>query len=601
MKHTEFENEIERAAFQADEALNGFALVSQLIALAILFAIFEIFFTQPGGSSAFRWWGAALGAICLFEIAAKHASRQGADREKRALRILTVTSFVFGLISLAGVVFLFPGQGNDEKILQAILTFAIAISAAITRHTIWIASLGAIGAGLPALGIQLLAQSDQSIAWLWPISIVSWLCVIGLSWLLQNSFQNRIEIAGQKELLLQSIEAKMRELDELRKLELASRKEAEAANQSKSRFLAHVSHDLRQPLHALNLLVETIPENSVTPATQAIVARIRDSLDMLTELFDSLLDLGLLNAGKVEVNLRPVSLEPILHLIKQEFEPLAQAQGIEIHQVSRNANVRTDHLILRRMILNLVSNAIKHAECDRIDIEVLQQGARFAIEIRDNGRGISREGQSRIFEEFTREPAREGEAMPHGLGLGLAIVQRLASVLDLKVELESRPGKGALFRIAGLEEVPETADQSLTTRPGTSESAHGLKVLVVDDDAEILAATHVLLESWGYEVSTQAGAHFIGGQAPPDVLICDYELREGKTGLDVIKQHREQFKATIPALLITGNSSQGVSDQANKMGIPVLRKPIRPAQLRSALLTLFSAAPKGDDMPENGP
>ncbi len=574
----------------AEETLRNFAAGSQCIVLAVLLAIFELFFTQAVGQAQFRWWIIALILVCMIEAGIKFlpARANRAVTEASKIRLLTLTSFAFGIVSSASVFFLNQGVDADGTVLLAVLSFAIAISAAITRHTIWLGSLGAIGIGLPLLGVLSYTTGNSYTGWLLPLTLLAWLCVIGLSSLLHHSFLNRAQLASQKELLLQNIEAKMRELEELRELEFASRMEAESANRSKSRFLAHVSHDLRQPLHALNLLVETIPENSVTPKTKGIIERIRDSLDMLTELFDSLLDLAMLNTGKVEVNLSTVPLEQMFQLIKREFEALADAQKITIQYSPTSLCVETDHIILRRMVQNLVSNAIKHAQCQTIEIRAHKHGDSISVSVSDDGLGILPEDQRRIFEEFIRKPGPSGKAPPQGLGLGLAIVHRLGDVLGLSIELRSEPDDGACFQITGLNQSQQPGGTAAERADEETRRARGTHALVVDDDAEVLAATEALLSKWGYTVTTQTLADFEIID-PPDIMICDFELADGKTGMDVISRIRAMFGEGIPALIITGSANPAVQTAADQQAVPVLRKPLRPAQLRSAVLTVLSS------------
>jgi signal transduction histidine kinase/CheY-like chemotaxis protein len=365
----------------------------------------------------------------------------------------------------------------------------------------------------------------------------------------------------------------------------AARDEAVAANTAKSRFLAAASHDLRQPIHALRLFAEALGSGADPERMRELASRIRASADSLTAMFDELLDLSRLESGSVEPHPTEFPLGPLLEQLASELAPDANARGIALRVVPTSALVRSDPLLLRRILQNLLVNALRYTERGRVLAGCRRRGDTLRIEVWDTGPGIPESKRAEIFREFTQlDQTRRSE----GLGLGLAIVDRLARLLECRVEVDSRPGRGSVFRVT----VPLCKSGSApAVAPGTASGGQALAgrlVVVVDDDLTILEGMRLLLESWGCDVLLSRslddaieGLERLGRD--PDVILADYSLEGARTGVDAIDAIRAARSTWAPGLIITGETDREVLARVQASGLPHLIKPIPPARLRAAL------------------
>jgi CheY-like chemotaxis protein/anti-sigma regulatory factor (Ser/Thr protein kinase) len=319
-----------------------------------------------------------------------------------------------------------------------------------------------------------------------------------------------------------------------------------------------------------------------------VVERVRQSLDVLSKLFDSLLDLTLLDTGQVEVKSQTFAVARVLEEVGDDFASVAAACGVELRVARTRLCVRSDPVIVRRIVQNLLSNAIRHADRGVVVMGGRRVGAAVAIDVIDTGPGIPPEDQTRIFEEFTKLERDARMDAQVGLGLGLAIVQRMATILGLEVAVASRLGRGSRFRVAGLEvAAEETAADPTTAAEATADAVEAKRIAVFDDDADTLRATGDLLRKWGFAVELHAGWPAVL-DATPDVLVCDYQLGRDATGLDVVRDVRASTGRDVPALIVTGADVARL--RAAAVELPILSKPVRPAQLRSALLAALAGA-----------
>ena len=354
------------------------------------------------------------------------------------------------------------------------------------------------------------------------------------------------------------------------------------AHEEKSRFLAQASHDLRQPIHAIGLFVECLGDLRIGRGGREVLANIDRSLESLTRLCRSLLDLSALDIGRVRPDISAVPLGEVMGEVARQASEAARAASVTLRFRPSRLWVRTDPALLHTMIQNLVSNAIKYAPGSRVLLGVRRRGGRLAIVVADSGPGIAAADHKRVFQEFVqiRAPhAQEAE----GLGLGLSIVKRLADMLGLTVGLVSQPGKGAAFSIEGLVEV--SADATLADRRPASRTRRlrGLRVLVVDDDRPVRTGTVQLLARWGCDVrATDRVEGRLARQC--DFLLCDQELGGGESGLELIRAARAEAGRPLAAAVVTGGRTDGLADICKAESIVLLTKPVRPAQLRSVLL-----------------
>lgn len=360
------------------------------------------------------------------------------------------------------------------------------------------------------------------------------------------------------------------------------------AQEEKSRFLAQASHDLRQPIHAIGLFVEYLHGMRMGREGREVLHNIDRSLESLTRLCRSLLDLAALDVGRVKPEIGPVSLGEVMgEVVRQAREP-ARARNVAIRFRPSRLWVLSDPALLHTMVQNLVSNAIKYAPESQLLVGVRRQGSVLSIVVADTGPGVAEQDQHRIFKEFVQVEAPD-TAEADGLGLGLSIVRRLADMLGLRVRLVSQPGNGSTFFIDGLAETPPVSVPRRQTTAGRVRLLEGLRVLVVDDDRSVRDSTVQLLTRWGCVV--RATGRVTPATFPDtfDFLLCDQELADGEEGLSLIRSIRTHSRTSIPAVIITGGRTDHLIEACRAEEIAILAKPVRPTQLRSVLLSGVTA------------
>ena len=388
----------------------------------------------------------------------------------------------------------------------------------------------------------------------------------------------------------------------------------EAASQSRARFLAAASHDLRQPLYALTLFSSALRAGETDPDKLARVLHIEECVSSLDQLFSELLDLSRLEAGAMQAMPTDVRLDEVFDEVSRNFRMLAESRGLRLIVRKTDAWVRTDRTMLARILNNLVSNALRYTDEGGVLVGVRQQqDGRVRVDVWDSGSGIAPEHQQQVFEEFYQlSPASEhsGERK-RGLGLGLATVRKLAGLLGCDVRLASRPGRGTVVSV-----VLDAACGEQATRQAQADSPldiSGLRVLVVDDEITILEGLRALLREWGCETRTASDEAGALAQAaawgePPDLVISDLRLQEGRSGLDVLRAlalhyGRDPMRPGFARLLVTGETRRDRISEIAANRVPVLFKPVSPPRLREAMLAtvLAARARRNDPTRSNGP
>jgi signal transduction histidine kinase len=370
-----------------------------------------------------------------------------------------------------------------------------------------------------------------------------------------------------------------------------AREAAEEANVAKSRFLAAAGHDLRQPLHALGFFVDALQEESLPADGRAIVGNIRRSVDAMEDLFNSLLDVSRLDAGIVRPCIGTIPLGPLMERVRIEYEPAARQKDLALSVVRNSLFVRSDPVLLDRIMRNLVANAVRYTDRGRIILGARRSAAAVRIEVWDSGRGIPKDKHREIFQEFRQleNPQRDRRK---GLGLGLAIVERLVKLLDHSLELRSQLGKGSVFAVSvprGRREefVPGEADGQIVVDRDVANSL----ILLVDDEPDVRDSMLALLGKWRCEVvaaESCAGMleKLVSIRRMPDLIVADYRLQGEENGIDVVARLREEFNAQVPALLITGDTGMEQLREAEESGLHVLHKPLNPSRLRALIANL---------------
>ncbi len=392
-----------------------------------------------------------------------------------------------------------------------------------------------------------------------------------------------------------SIRAELQNRELVAELERA-RAEAEAANLAKSRFLASASHDLRQPVHALGLFVAAAKQAASDGERRAIVDRIDASVGSLSALFDSLLEVSRLDAGVLDPELQTVPLRPALGRLHAEFSAAAQEKGLTLRLRCPDVAVKTDPLLLERLLRNLLANAVRYTEQGGVLLAARRHATTVRIGVWDTGLGIPPEQRDHVFEEFFQlgNPERDRE---RGVGLGLAIVKRIASLLDARLHLASRVGRGSCFaidlpRVELSELAPDAAPAPLAHDTGT---LLGAVIVVVDDEPTSLAALELVLKRHGCRVvparsAAEALAALTAQELEPAVLVCDYRLRGEETGVLVARKLRNAHGEALPVVLVTGDTAADRLQDVTSSGFEVLHKPVKAEVLEQTLARLLGGA-----------
>jgi signal transduction histidine kinase/CheY-like chemotaxis protein len=367
-----------------------------------------------------------------------------------------------------------------------------------------------------------------------------------------------------------------------------ARREAEAANLAKTRFLAAASHDLRQPMQALSMYASVLEGRTTDAPGQRVVGGIQLSVKTLERLFDSLLDISKIESGVVKPCVASFPLMPLIEQVVEAERPLAAQKGLALRAVRTSVWVESDPALLERMLKNLVTNAIRYTERGRIVVGCRRAGAQhLRLEVLDTGIGIAAEEHERIFDDYYQIDGRSGQ----GLGLGLPIVKSLGDLLGHAVQVRSAPGRGSIFSI----ELGLTARLAApSVAPSVQVERASGRVVLVDDDVEIRRSMQLLLEDWGYQlicgatladVETALAAQGL----KPDALIVDYRLAGAMTGGQVIERLRASYGPELPALVITGNASVAAVRE-HLPGLPIAVKPVPPGRLRAFLSQALTSA-----------
>jgi signal transduction histidine kinase/CheY-like chemotaxis protein len=373
-----------------------------------------------------------------------------------------------------------------------------------------------------------------------------------------------------------------------------ARRAAEAASRAKTQFFAAASHDLRQPLHAMGLFAEALRQRSQDPEVASLVNSINESVDALEGLFGELLDITRIDTGGVEVRPEPVRVRDLFSRLRLHFEPVAFEKGLMLSFRGDQHVAVADPLLLERILRNLVSNAIRYTDDGGVLVSCRPRAGKLLLQVWDTGIGISDHNLPRIFDEFYQAQSNRPLEAHHrkGLGLGLAIVKRLSALMEAPVSVRSRVGHGTVFTIeCPLGKAPRTAE----ALPGSAKAPLGLTlqgqhIVVVEDEAAVREGLVVLLQAWGASVvsfdTVEAVRAWltVPAAAPPDLLLVDYRLPQGTTGIDALVAIRARWAGHhLPAIVITGSSLGGHEDEAVKHDYHLLIKPVLPNKLRAMI------------------
>ncbi len=382
----------------------------------------------------------------------------------------------------------------------------------------------------------------------------------------------------------------------------AARQEAEVANRAKTQFFAAASHDLRQPLHALGLFAEALRQKNHDVEVAHLVNSINESVDALEGLFSELLDITRIDSGGVEVHPQHFAVGDLYRKLRLHFEPLAFEKGLALRFRGAQHVAHADPLLVERIARNLVSNAIRYTPDGSVLVSCRRRDERLLLQVWDTGPGIAKDQQARVFEEFYQVP-HGPRTEPHqrkGLGLGLAIVKRLAGLMEAPLRLRSQTGTGTVFTL----EMPlgKRATQAVPMPSGKGPlgiTLDGRLIVVVEDEPAVLNGLQALLNGWGARIAAFDSVASCSAWAQtadtaivkPDLLIVDYRLEHGVTGIDALAALRKRFGDAVPAIVITGSTMSALDLEAQHKDFHLLIKPVVPNKLRAMIAFKLGVKP----------
>ena len=374
------------------------------------------------------------------------------------------------------------------------------------------------------------------------------------------------------------VEARLRE----------AKQEADTANLSKTKFLAAVSHDLLQPLNAARLFSGALSESIQEEKNQTLAQSVSNSLDDVESLLRTLVDISKLDAGVVKADPISFSLKRLLDTLATEFKQLANTEGLDFRYISTKATIRSDSQLLARILRNFLTNAIRYTGQGKILLGCRRRGGNLVIQVCDTGNGIPAEKQTEIFQEF-QQLKNDRPGQDKGLGLGLAIVDKISRVLGHKIRVSSEEGRGSVFSV----EVPlgdEVAPREVAgpTMPVMTERLCGANIWLIDNDLAICEGMNSLLAGWGCNVVTALSVEDLRSkvdldQDPVDLLVVDYHLDNDVTGIDAAREVLSEADDKPPVLMITANYSQELNQEIRDLGFLLINKPVKPLKLKTTL------------------
>ncbi len=392
----------------------------------------------------------------------------------------------------------------------------------------------------------------------------------------------------------------LQEIDERRLIGsrlLEAKKEAEQANQSKTKFLAAASHDLLQPMSAARLFSASLLEHPLEDKTRALVQSLNYSLEDVEGLLAALVDISKLDAGVVKPDITSFNADHLLANLATEFQTLAAQAELGFNWVPSTAVIATDSQLLARILRNFLSNALRYTRKGRIVLGCRRTLEGISIQVWDTGIGIALDKQREIFQEFNRIQ-NDNSAQDKGLGLGLAIVDKMSGILGHRVAVQSRLGLGSCFSVLVPYGEPGQNPQRAVSMPPSlsqqfsAQQLQGRRILVIDNERSICQAMRLLLGGWGCEVITALSYAGVLAQAAQldslDLIVADYHLDDNHTGLDAVQRLRREVGVSAPVLMITANYSNELKQEIRALGFQLMNKPVRPAKLKAVIQHLVT-------------
>jgi signal transduction histidine kinase/CheY-like chemotaxis protein len=411
-----------------------------------------------------------------------------------------------------------------------------------------------------------------------------------------SMFQTAIGLETQVRARTEELKAALTRLERANEQLTLARDGAERANRFKTGFFTAVGHDLLQPLHAARLSLSALGEMHNGNQHVRLIGQVDHALSTIEELLRTILDLSKLESGTLKPSLQAIEIADLFKSVLFDIEPIARDKGLALTMHARETAVTSDPLMLRRILQNLLANAVQYTDRGRVFLAARRRGGQLRIDVWDTGPGIAPSEQSKIFEEFHRGAAGQ-RSQAGGFGIGLAIISRMVEALGHRIELCSLTGRGSRFSIyVPLAEKAAVIRTTPRERLAAVSRAYGLaslKAVVIDNDASVREAMRALLDRWGCEARLAAGRAEVEAMMAgepgfhPDIVLADFHLDHGECGLESIRRLRDVRGALLPAIVITADYSTDVTDAVLAAGCEILRKPVKPAELRALVTHLI--------------
>ena len=537
-------------------------------------------------------WSGALAVLLLLRLAHYLRFRRNRDADEATLREWRRSWKLLVLAQAscwAVAVWLFWDLGTPyHRTALMLVIFSLGLASVqllATQQKLYIAFVGLLM--VPAI-VRIATDTTQP--WHWQLAgilVLQFIALVVMGRVQRSALDQVIRLKAHSEKLAAQLHVEIGVSEQ-------ARRAAEAASRAKTQFFAAASHDLRQPLHAMGLFAEALRQRAHDPEVASLVNSINESVDALEGLFGELLDITRIDTGGVDVNPAPVNMRDLFARLRLHFEPTAFEKGLALNFRGERHVAHADPVLLERILRNLTSNAIRYTDDGGVLVSCRPRGGKLLMQVWDSGIGISEASLPRIFDEFyqvqSQRPLQAHQRK--GLGLGLAIVARLAALMEAPIRVRSRVGHGTVF---SFEVPPGKAVRALEPAAAPARVPLGLTLqgrmmLLVEDEPAVREGLVVLLKAWGASVvdfdSVAALQHWLAGgpTEAPDLLLVDYRLPQGRTGLDALAVARGHWPAhKLPAIVITGSSIGGHETEAAEHDFHLLIKPVLPNKLRAMI------------------
>ena len=569
-------------------AFNRTSLVGHLVGAVLI----EMMFADAAPRGLLVGWGLLFVLVWLVRVSmalrfARHEPRRSETLLGR-LRAWQVGVLAGAALWGAAAWLLYPFGSALHQIALVLVVFTFCVASVpilAPQFQLFVVFVMLIFA--PAIAVVAAQQAELS----WELALVMTVAmgmIILLGRNYRESFDANVALKLRTEALAVQLRAEKSVSD-------AARQEAEVANRAKTQFFTAASHDLRQPLHAMGLFAEALRQRTHDPEVAQLVNSINESVDALEGLFSELLDITRIDSGGVEVHPENVLIADIFRKLRLHFEPTAFEKGLTLRFRGGRQAVLADPLLVERILRNLVSNAIRYTADGTVLASARRRGEHVLLQVWDTGVGIDEQERARVFEEFYQVPGSArlttGE-QKKGLGLGLAIVKRLAALMGAPITLRSEIGRGSVFSVSlPVGKAPRAGLAAVAGKAPVGLTLDGKLIVIVEDEPAVREGLEVLLRGWGASIAafdsvgaTRAWAASANAESiRPTLVIADYRLDQGETGVDAIEALRTRFGPGLPAIVVTGSSMTGHDREALEHNFHLLIKPVLPNKLRAMI------------------